>query len=95
MSVNLGPSRTCQALTARRASRNARSASCVAARGGDVFRDELRGKGHSLRELKTAQDWILERQFKQVPGAVDVVSFGGETKQYQVNVDRSASVRTE
>jgi cobalt-zinc-cadmium resistance protein CzcA len=54
---------------------------------GEVFRYELKGKGHSLRELKTAQDWILERQFKQVPGVVDVVSYGGETKQYQVNVD--------
>jgi cobalt-zinc-cadmium resistance protein CzcA len=54
---------------------------------GEVFRYELVGKGHTLRELKTAQDWILERQFKQVPGVVDVVSFGGETKQYQVNVD--------
>ena len=54
---------------------------------GEVFRYELRGKGTSLRELKTAQDWILERQFKQVPGVVDVVSFGGETKQYQINVD--------
>ncbi len=54
---------------------------------GEVFRYELVGKGHSLRELKTAQDWVLERQFKQVPGVVDVVSFGGETKQYQVNVD--------
>ncbi len=54
---------------------------------GEVYRYELKGKGHSLRELKTAQDWVLERQFKQVPGVVDVVSFGGETKQYQVNVD--------
>ncbi|MDB4937937.1 MAG: Cobalt-zinc-cadmium resistance protein CzcA [Labilithrix sp.] len=54
---------------------------------GEVFRYELKGTGHSLRELKTAQDWILERQFKQVPGVVDVVSFGGETKQYQINVD--------
>lgn len=56
---------------------------------GEVFRYELRSKdkSHSLRDLKTAQDWILERQFKQVPGVVDVVSFGGETKQYHVNVD--------
>jgi cobalt-zinc-cadmium resistance protein CzcA len=49
---------------------------------GEVYRYELKGKGVSLRELKTAQDWILERQFKQVPGVIDVVSFGGETKQY-------------
>jgi cobalt-zinc-cadmium resistance protein CzcA len=56
---------------------------------GEVFRYELvsKDKTHSLRELKTAQDWVLERQFKQVPGVVDVVSFGGETKQYHVNVD--------
>lgn len=54
---------------------------------GEVFRYELKGQGYSLRDLKTAQDWILERQFKQVPGVVDVVSFGGETKQYQVSVD--------
>ena len=46
-----------------------------------------RARATASRELKTAQDWILERQFKQVPGVIDVVSFGGETKQYQVNVD--------
>ena len=54
---------------------------------GEVFRYELKGKGYNLRELKTAEDWILERQFKQVPGVIDVVSFGGQTKQYHVNVD--------
>src|SRR5690349_10670413 len=54
---------------------------------GEVFRYELKGKGYNLRELKTAQDWILERQFKQAPGVVDVVSFGGETKQFHINVD--------
>jgi cobalt-zinc-cadmium resistance protein CzcA len=54
---------------------------------GEVFRYELTGKNYSLRELKTYQDWVLERQFKQVPGVVDVVSFGGETKQYHVSVD--------
>ncbi len=54
---------------------------------GEVFRYTLRGNGYSLQDLKTAQDWVLERQFKQVPGVIDVVSFGGLTKQYQVNVD--------
>lgn len=54
---------------------------------GEVFRYQLVGPGYSLRELKTAEDWILERQFKQVPGVIDVVSFGGETKQFHVNVD--------
>ena len=54
---------------------------------GEVYRYTVEGKGYSVRELKTAEDWILERQFKQVPGVVDVVSFGGETKQFQVGVD--------
>src|SRR5215831_686390 len=54
---------------------------------GEVFRYRLVGKGYTSRELKTAEDWILERQFKQVPGVIDVVSFGGETKQYHVEVD--------
>jgi len=54
---------------------------------GEIFRYELRGKGYSLADLKTAQDWILERQFKQVPGVADVTSFGGLTKEYHVEVD--------
>src|SRR5450755_1019644 len=54
---------------------------------GEVFRYQLVGDGYRLRELKTAQDWVLERQFRQVPGVIDVTSFGGETQQYQVSVD--------
>src|SRR5579859_1034634 len=54
---------------------------------GEIFRYRVVGKGYSLADLKTAEDWILERQFKQVPGVVDVVSFGGETKEYHVDVD--------
>jgi cobalt-zinc-cadmium resistance protein CzcA len=54
---------------------------------GELVRYRLRGKGYSTADLKTAQDWVMERQLKQVPGVIDVVSFGGETKQYHVNVD--------
>ncbi len=54
---------------------------------GEIFRYDVRGKGYSLQELKTAEDWILERQFKQVPGVIDVTSFGGTTKEYHVEVD--------
>ncbi|MBS2021024.1 MAG: efflux RND transporter permease subunit [Deltaproteobacteria bacterium] len=54
---------------------------------GEIYRYVLRGKGHTLSELKTAQDWILEKQFKQVPGVIDVTGFGGETRQIQVDVD--------
>jgi cobalt-zinc-cadmium resistance protein CzcA len=38
-------------------------------------------------ELKSIQDWTLEKQFKSVPGVVDVSSFGGITREYQVRVD--------
>jgi heavy metal efflux system protein len=54
---------------------------------GEVYRFNVRGKGYSVQELKTAADWILVRQFKQVPGVVDLVTFGGETREYHVEVD--------
>ena len=54
---------------------------------GELFRYNVVGKGYSVMDLKTAEDWLLERQFKQVPGVIDVTSFGGETKQYHVDVD--------
>ncbi len=54
---------------------------------GEIYRYVLKGPGYSLSELKTAQDWILQRQFRQVPGVIDVVGFGGETKEYHIDVD--------
>src|SRR5215469_10507154 len=54
---------------------------------GELFRYRVVGKGYTLRDLKTAEDWILERQFKHVQGVIDVTSYGGETKQYHVEVD--------
>ena len=38
-------------------------------------------------ELKSLEDWVLEKQFKSVPNVVDVVSFGGITTEYQVRID--------
>ena len=38
-------------------------------------------------DLKSLQDWTIEKQFKSVPGVVDVSSFGGATREYQVRVD--------
>jgi cobalt-zinc-cadmium resistance protein CzcA len=38
-------------------------------------------------ELKSIEDWQLEKQFKQVPGVVDVSSFGGMTREYQIRID--------
>ena len=54
---------------------------------GELYRYKVVGKGYTLSDLKTAQDWILEKQFRQVPGVIDVVGFGGLTKQYHVDVD--------
>src|SRR5262245_55111738 len=54
---------------------------------GEIYRYRLTGEGHSLMDLKVAQDWILERQFKQVPGVIDVDSFGGQTKEFHVDLD--------
>ena len=33
------------------------------------------------------QDWVVDRQLRSVPGVADVVSFGGETKAYEIQVD--------
>src|SRR3984957_13851110 len=54
---------------------------------GEVYRYRVVGNGYSLKDLKTAEDWLLERQFKQVQGVIDVTSYGGETKQYHVELD--------
>jgi cobalt-zinc-cadmium resistance protein CzcA len=42
---------------------------------------------YDLMELKSLEDWVLEKQFKSVPNVVDVSSFGGITREYQVQVD--------
>ncbi len=42
---------------------------------------------YDVMELKSLEDWVLEKQFKSVPNVVDVSSFGGPTKEYQVRVD--------
>src|SRR5580704_7397122 len=42
---------------------------------------------YDLMQLKSIEDWTLEKQFKSVPNVVDVVSFGGTTREYQVYID--------
>ena len=55
---------------------------------GEVYRYTLRGpKGMAPVDLKSLQDWVVERKLRTVPGVVDIVGFGGPTKQYQVLVD--------
>lgn len=54
---------------------------------GEIFRYTLKSKTHSIRDLTTIQNWVLDRQFKSVPGVADVNSFGGEEKTYEVSVN--------
>lgn len=54
---------------------------------GELFRYRLKGDGRDSRELRTLQDWVVERQLKTVPGVADVVSVGGLVKQYEVQPD--------
>jgi cobalt-zinc-cadmium resistance protein CzcA len=42
---------------------------------------------YDVMALKSLEDWVLEKQFKTVPNVVDVSSFGGITREYQVRVD--------
>jgi cobalt-zinc-cadmium resistance protein CzcA len=54
---------------------------------GEIVRYVLEGPGYTLNELKAAQDWVLNRALKTVPGVIDVTGYGGTVKQYQVLVD--------
>jgi len=53
----------------------------------EIYRYELVGDGATLTDLKTIQDWVLQREFKRVPGVIDVTAFGGMTKQYHVDLN--------
>src|SRR5260370_42489281 len=49
---------------------------------GEIFRYRVKDDSLSARELRTIEDWTVERQLKMVPGVADVVSLGGLIKQY-------------
>ena len=57
----------------------------LASATGEIYRYTV--VGAPLTELKTLEDWTLEREFKSIPGVADVNSFGGTIKQYQVQID--------
>ncbi|HWD88925.1 MAG TPA: CusA/CzcA family heavy metal efflux RND transporter [Mucilaginibacter sp.] len=54
---------------------------------GEIYRFTLASNKRSVRDLKTIEDWVVEREIKAVPGVADVNSFGGEVKTYQITVD--------
>ncbi|MCE3256497.1 MAG: heavy metal efflux pump CzcA [Nitrobacter vulgaris] len=55
---------------------------------GEIYRYRLVGPpGYSVLDLKTLQDWVLQRRFRAVPGIVDVIGWGGKTKTFELQVD--------
>ncbi|MGO8915922.1 MAG: efflux RND transporter permease subunit [Stellaceae bacterium] len=57
---------------------------------GEIYRYRVVGPpGYSVMDLKTIEDWILERRFKAVPGVIDVNGWGGTTKTYEVSIDQN------
>src|SRR5271163_4309312 len=56
---------------------------------GEIYRYQVVGpRGYSVTDLKTLEDWVLERRFKAVPGVVDVTGWGGKTRTYDVSIDQ-------
>src|SRR5579862_5319837 len=62
---------------------------------GEIYRYQLAGPpGYSVANLKTLQDWVLERRFKALPGVIDVTGWGGKTKTYEITVDQHRLVQS-
>ena len=56
---------------------------------GEIFRYRVVGPAnYSVTDLKTLEDWVLERRFKAVPGVIDVTGWGGKTKTYDIAIDQ-------
>src|SRR3954463_464601 len=56
---------------------------------GEIYRVYLKSDKYDAMELRSIEDWVVERNLKLVPGVADVVSRGGFIKQYQVAPDQT------
>src|SRR5207302_9462581 len=55
---------------------------------GEIYRYRLAGPpNYSVLDLKTLQDWVLQRRFRAVPGAIAVTGRGGKTEPYELQID--------
>ncbi|HEV2355692.1 MAG TPA: efflux RND transporter permease subunit, partial [Puia sp.] len=54
---------------------------------GEVYRYTLESNFRDPRELKSIQDWVVDRQLRAIPGVADIVSFGGMVKTYEIQVN--------
>jgi cobalt-zinc-cadmium resistance protein CzcA len=57
---------------------------------GQIYQYVMRGSSEDAMELRTLQDWVVKYNLRTVPGVADVLSFGGEVKQFQIKVDPRA-----
>jgi heavy metal efflux system protein len=54
---------------------------------GEVYRYTLSSSFRDPRELKSTQDWVVDRELRAIPGVADVVSFGGMVKTYEIRIN--------
>jgi cobalt-zinc-cadmium resistance protein CzcA len=54
---------------------------------GEVFRYTVQSPKRNIRDLTTIQNWTIDRNLRQVPGVADIVTFGGDIKTYEIQVD--------
>jgi cobalt-zinc-cadmium resistance protein CzcA len=54
---------------------------------GEIYRFTLSSETKNSTELKTIEDWVIEKNIKAVPGIADVVSFGGHVKTFEISVN--------
>jgi len=54
---------------------------------GEIYRYTLKSTFRDVRELKTIQDWVIDRRLRAVPGIGDLNAFGGKTKAYEIRVN--------
>jgi len=54
---------------------------------GEIFRFRLAASGMSAQDLRTLEDWVVEKTLRQAPGVADIVTMGGSIKQYEVQPD--------
>jgi cobalt-zinc-cadmium resistance protein CzcA len=54
---------------------------------GEVYRYTLESSFRDPRELKSIQDWVVDRELRAIPGVADVVSFGGMVKTYEIQIN--------
>jgi cobalt-zinc-cadmium resistance protein CzcA len=54
---------------------------------GEIYQFEVRGEGQSLMDLRSILEWDIAFKLRSVPGVVEVNSYGGELKTYEVQID--------